>query len=113
MYCTGPFCKYLVCDMPTIDKNASSVPGLINGKRHVSLGQLEEQLKKLVGVFPITSCLNVMHKDMQPKSAVKFNDGYVVNEKKNIHKFIGLQMELNITTNFIFCCYIYHNLISI
>ena len=20
MYCAGPFCKYLVCDMPTIDK---------------------------------------------------------------------------------------------
>ena len=55
MYCTGPFCKYLVCDTSTIDKNASSVPGLINGKRPVSLGQLEGQLKKLVGAFPITA----------------------------------------------------------
>ena len=54
MYCTGPFCKYLVHDMPTIDKNASSVPGLINERRPVSLGQLEEQLKKVLGAFPIT-----------------------------------------------------------
>ena len=55
MYCAGTFCKYLVHDMPTIDKNASSVPGLIHGKRPVSLGQLEEQLKKLVVAFPITT----------------------------------------------------------
>ena len=55
MYCTGPFCKYHIHDIPTIDKNASSVPGLINGKRPVSLGQLGEQLKKLVGTFPITT----------------------------------------------------------
>ena len=46
MYCASPFYKYFVCDMPTIDKHASSVPGLIHGKRPVSLGQLEEQLKK-------------------------------------------------------------------
>ena len=28
MYCVGPFIKYLVHDMSTIDKNASSVPAL-------------------------------------------------------------------------------------
>ena len=55
VYSTGPFCKYLVHDMPTIDKNASSVPGLINGKWPLSLGQPEGQLKKVVGVFPITT----------------------------------------------------------
>ena len=31
------------------------MPGLIHGKRPVSLGQLEEQLKKVVGAFPITA----------------------------------------------------------
>ena len=54
MYCTSPFSKYFVCGMPTIDKNASSMPGLIHGKRPVSLRQLEEQLKKMLGAFPIT-----------------------------------------------------------
>ena len=48
--------KFLVCDMPTIDKNASSVPGLINGKWLVSLGQNVRQLKKVVGAFPIVPC---------------------------------------------------------
>ena len=58
MHCSGPFCKYIVRDMPTIDKNASSVPRLIHGKRPVSPGQLEKQLKKLVVAFPITTqCL--------------------------------------------------------
>ena len=55
MYCPGPFCKYLVHDMPTIDKNTSSVPKLNTGKRPVSLGQLEGQLEKVVGAFPITT----------------------------------------------------------
>ena len=59
MYCKGPFIKYLVHDTPTIDKNASSVPGLIHGKRPVSLGQLEGQLKKLVVAFPITTCMSI------------------------------------------------------
>ena len=54
MYCTGPFIKFVVHDMPTIKKNASSVPGLSNGKWLTSLGQLEEQLKKMAGAFPIT-----------------------------------------------------------
>ena len=54
MYCACPFCKNLVWDMPKIDKNASSVPKLFNGKWPVSLGQLERQLKKVIGVFPIT-----------------------------------------------------------
>ena len=55
MYCAYPFCKYLVQDMPKIDKNASCVPKLINGKWPVSLGLLEGQLKKVVGAFPITA----------------------------------------------------------
>ena len=54
MHCTGPFLKFLVCDMPTIEKNASSEPGLSNRKRPTCLGQLEAQLKKWVGAFPIT-----------------------------------------------------------
>ena len=29
MHCAGPFLKFLVCDMPTIEKNTSSEPGLI------------------------------------------------------------------------------------
>ena len=49
------FCKNLVCAMPQIDKNASSVPGLTNGKWPVSLGQLEGPLKNVVGSFPITT----------------------------------------------------------
>ena len=36
-------------------KIASFVPKLTNGKRPVRLGQLEEKLKNLVGVFPITN----------------------------------------------------------
>ena len=53
MYYTCPFCKNLVHDMPQIDKNASSVPELTNGKWPVSLGHLEGQLKNMVGSFPI------------------------------------------------------------
>ena len=49
MYCACPFCKYLVYAMPQIDKNASSVPKLTNGKWPVSLGRL----KRVVGSFPI------------------------------------------------------------
>ena len=45
--------KNVVCDMPTITKNASSEPGLSNEKWHVSLGQNVWQLKKVVGAFPI------------------------------------------------------------
>ena len=41
--------------MPQIDKNASSVPKLTSGKWPVSLGQLEAQLKNVVGSFPITA----------------------------------------------------------
>ena len=55
MYYACPFCKYLVWDTPKIDKNASSVPKIINGKWPVNLGQLEGQLKKVVGAFPITT----------------------------------------------------------
>ena len=62
MYCAGPFIKFVVCDMPTIEKNASSVPGLFNGKWPTSLGQLEEQLKKLVSAFPITMVTNARQK---------------------------------------------------
>ena len=54
MYCTGPFLKFLVYDTPTFTKNASSQPGLTTGKRPTCLGQIEKQLKKWVGVFPIT-----------------------------------------------------------
>ena len=55
MYCTGPFLKFFVWDMPTFTKNASSEPGLTNRKWPTCLGQVEEQLKKWVGTFPITS----------------------------------------------------------
>ena len=40
--------------MPTSTENASFQPGLSNKKRPTCLGQLEAQLKKLVGAFPIT-----------------------------------------------------------
>ena len=40
---------------PELIKNASFMPKLINGKWPVSLGQLEGQLKKVVGTFPITA----------------------------------------------------------
>ena len=32
MYCTGSFIKFVVCNTPTIEKNASFVPGLIAEK---------------------------------------------------------------------------------
>ena len=58
MYCTGPFLKFLICATPTFTKNASSEPGLGNRKRPTCLGQLEAQLKKWVGAFPITTYIS-------------------------------------------------------
>ena len=58
IHCTGPFLKFLVHDMPTLKKKASSQPGLSNGKRPVCSCQMEEQLKKWVGAFPITMDTN-------------------------------------------------------
>ena len=49
------FCKYLVRAMPQNEKNASSVPKFTNGKWPVRLGQKEGPLKKVAGVFPITT----------------------------------------------------------
>ena len=55
MYYTCPFLKFVVCDMPTFTKNASFHPGLSSRKRPTCLGQLEAQLTKWVGAFPITA----------------------------------------------------------
>ena len=55
VHCACLFCKYLVWATPKNDKNASSVPKVITGKWPVCLGQKEGQLKKVVGVFPITT----------------------------------------------------------
>ena len=55
MYCAGLFLKFLEQDMPTFTKNALFEPALTNRKWPTCLGQLEEQLKKWVGTFPITT----------------------------------------------------------
>ena len=55
LYCAGPLLKFVVHDTPTFTNNASSEPGLSNRKWPTCLGELEAQLKKLVGAFPITT----------------------------------------------------------